>query len=196
MIALAAFLLGLGMPETYNRAILRRRAARQGLPPPKLLSAQSGVTLSDMARVTIFTPLKMLFTEPVVLLISITLAFNFALLFQFFIAVPAVLHPVYSFTLQQAGLAFNAAIVGSLLAAATSIFIDKLTYLRLSAKRPDGMLDIEYRLIPAMVGGLFMSASLFWIGWTASPKMSFIIPVIGTMVYVWGSMCVLVSKCR
>jgi MFS transporter, DHA1 family, multidrug resistance protein len=197
MIALAAFLLGVGLPETYNRTILRRRAARLGLPPPKLLCAQSGVTLADMARVTLFTPLRMLVTEPIVALLSVYLAFNFAVLFQWFIAVPAVLHLVYKFSVQQAGLAFIAAILGSLLAAVTSILLDKLTVSRMSKKNPNGMIPIEYRLFPAMIGGFGMTASLFWIGWTAKPEISFASPVVGTVLYVWGSMSTLVSsECR
>lgn len=203
MFSLASLLLGIGLPETYNRTILRRRASRNNLPPPKLLSAQSGVTFSAMARVTFFTPLKMLITEPIVLLISITLAFNFAVLFQFFIAVPAVLHLVYGFTLQRAGLAFCSAISGSLLAAATSIATDKVIIQNRASRNKsfdeDGeemkmMMDkLEYRLVPGMFGAILMTTSLFWIGWTADPMMSYIIPVAGTAVYVWGSMMVLVS---
>lgn len=194
MVALAAYLLGVGMPETYNRSLLRRRAARLGHAPPKLLSAQSGVTLNDMTRVTFFTPLKMLFTEPIVALLSIYLAFNFAVLFQWFIAVPAVLHLVYNFTIQQAGLAFIAAILGAVLAAVTSILLDKLTYSRMAKKDHDGMIPIEYRLFPAMIGGFAMTASLFWIGWTAKPEISFASPIVGTVFYVWGSMMTLVSR--
>lgn len=182
------------MPETYNRSLLRRRAARLGLAPPKLLSAQSGVTLNDMSRVTFFTPLKMLFTEPIVALLSVYMAFNFAVLFQWFIAVPAVLHLVYNFTVQQAGLAFIAAILGSFLAAVTSVLLDKLTYSRMSKKHHDGMIPIEYRLFPAMIGGFLMTASLFWIGWTAKPEISFASPIVGTVFYVWGSMLTLVSR--
>lgn len=204
MIALASLLLGIGLPETYNRTILRRRASRNNLPPPRLLTAQSGVTFSAMARVTFFTPLKMFFTEPVVILISITLAFNFAVLFQFFIAVPAVLHLVYGFTLQRAGLAFCSAIAGSLLAAATSIATDKVIIQNRANRKKsvdeDGdemmmmmMETLEYRLVPGMLGAVLMTTSLFWIGWTADPMMSYIIPVAGTAVYVWGSMMVLVS---
>lgn len=181
------------MPETYNRSILRRRAARLGL-APKLLSAQSGVTLTDMTHVTFFTPLKMLITEPIVALLSVYLAFNFAVLFQWFIAVPAVLHLVYNFTVQQAGLAFIAAILGSILAAVTSILLDKLTYSRLSKKHHNSMIPIEYRLFPAMIGGFAMTASLFWIGWTAKPEISFASPIVGTVFYVWGSMSTLVSR--
>lgn len=146
-----------------------------------------------MAQVTFLTPFKMFFTEPIVTSISLYVAYNFAVLFQWFIAVPAVLHLVYNFTVQQAGLAFIAAIVGSILAAATSILLDKITYLRLSKNSTDGMVSIEHRLFPAMIGGLFMTASLFWVGWTAKPTVSFASPILGTMLYVWGSMCALVS---
>lgn len=194
MVALAAFLIGIGMPETYNRSLLRRRAARLGHGPPKLLSAQSGVTLADMARVTFLTPAKMLITEPIVALLSIYLAFNFAVLFQWFITVPAVLHLVYSFTVQQAGLAFIAAILGSVLAAVTAVVVDKLTYSRMSKKHQDNMIPIEYRLFPAMIGGVFITASLFWIGWTAKPEIRFASPVVGTLFYVWGSMLTLVIR--
>ena len=194
MVALAAFLVGIGMPETYNRSLLRRRAARLGLTPPKLLAAQSGVTLADMCHVTFFAPLKMLITEPIVTLLSVYLAFNFAVLFQWFIAVPAVLHLVYGFSVQQAGLAFIAAILGSTLAAVTSILVDKLTYSRMSKKHSDGIIPIEYRLFSAMIGGFFITASLFWIGWTAKPEISFASPIVGTVFYVWGSMLTLVSR--
>lgn len=192
MVALAAFLLGVGLPETYNRTILRRRAARMGL-PINLLKAQSGVTLSEMAQVTCITPAKMLFAEPLVALITIYVTFNFAVLFQWFIAVPAVLHLVYDFTIQQAGLAFISAIVGSLLAAVTSILLEHIIYARLSKKSHDRMVEIEYRLLPAMVGGFAITASLFWIGWTAKPEITWASPVVGTGLYVWGSMSVLVS---
>lgn len=182
------------MPETYNRSLLRRRAARLSLPPPKLLSAQSGVTLNDMTHVTFITPLKMLFTEPIVAILSVYLAFNFAVLFQWFISVPAVLHLVYNFSVQQAGLAFIAAFLGSFLAAVTAVVIDQLTTAQMLKKHGDDRIPLEYRLFPAMVGGFIMTASLFWIGWTAKPAISFASPIVGTVFYTWGSMLALVSR--
>jgi MFS transporter, DHA1 family, multidrug resistance protein len=81
MLGLAAYLLGIGVPETYAREIVRRRAKRHGV-QHKFLRAESGVTLGDMAQVTFFTPLKMLVTEPLVVMISLYLALNFTVLFQ------------------------------------------------------------------------------------------------------------------
>ena len=135
----------------------------------------------------------MLVTEPIVIGISLYLGFNFAVLFSFFVAIPVVLKLTYNFDVQQAGLAFIAAIVGSFLAAATSIIIDRIIFRRNMKRNPNGMADLEYRLIPAMIGGFGILISLFWIAWTAKPNIRYPSPVLGTLLYVWGNMSVLVS---
>jgi len=191
MLALAAYLLGIGMPETYPRAIIRARARRLGV-PHDLMPAASGTILTSMLQTTLLTPLKMLVSEPIVVAISLYLGLNLAVIFSFFVSIPVVLHAVYDFSIQQIGLAFVAAIAGSLLAAATSICLDRLTRPGKMGESHDGVLDIEYRLYPAMVGGFGIVASLFWIGWTANPKISWASPVLGTFLYVWGNLSVLV----
>ena len=194
MLALAAFLLGIGVPETYPREILRRRAKISGNAGPKLAKAESGETLGEMIKITLFTPLQMMFTEPLVVIATLYVAFNFGVLFSFFISVPVVLNLTYGFDLQQAGIAFTAALAGSLLSALTSIIIDRLTYPRQLAKNNNNLLDVvEYRLLPAMFGAFGLVISLFWIGWTASPTINWPSPVLGTMLYVWGSQSIIVS---
>ena len=193
MVSLAAYLLGVGIPETYPRAIMYRRAKRLGT-TLVLEPAQSGVVLSDMAYVTIVQPLKQLVSEPIVAGITLYLSFNFAVLFQFFITVPIVLSTVYNFEIQHVGLAFISPTIGAFVAAATSIIIDRVAYPMLSKKHPNTMVPIEYRLYPAMIGGFAIFASLFTIGWTASPKFPWRDPVVGTAIFVWGNMSVLVSQ--
>ena len=197
MFALAVYLFGIGVPETYPREILRKRARRSGV-HHNLAPALSGVSIGDMVRVTVIDPLLQLVAEPIVMLLSFYLCFNFGILFSWFIAVPAVLETVYKFEVQQVGLAFISAIVGSLAAAMTSIIIERITIARVGRTSHDGLvegiIDIEYRLIPAMIGGIGMTTSLFWIGWTASPTISWGSPVVGTGLFVWGSMSMLVSS--
>ncbi|KAL8759532.1 MAG: hypothetical protein Q9184_003592 [Pyrenodesmia sp. 2 TL-2023] len=192
MIALAAYMIGIGVPETYPREILRTRARRRGF-KINLAKAESGVTLSEMARTTLFTPLAMAVTEPVVILVTFYLSLNFAVLFQWFIAVPAVLNLVYGFTLHQAGLAFIAAIVGALASTLTSSLIESFTNRRNACTSMANMAPIEYRLVPAMVGSLGMVASLFWIGFSAMPTINHTVPIVGTGVYVWSSMSILTA---
>ena len=192
--AVAAFLFAVGMPETYGREIPRRRNRYRGLAPLNQPPAESGVTIAQMFRITVLTPLRMLVTEPIVILCSFYLGLNFAVVFQWFITVPVVLSSVYKFTPQNIGLAFTTAIAGASLAAITSIVIELGFYRKFVMAEGKPMPRIEYRLIPAMIGGFLQVASLFWIGWTASPNFHWASPVLGTMVYVWGNVLVLVSN--
>lgn len=179
-ISIAVLLYGIGIPETYHREIPRRRARLLGK-TIRQEPAQSGITLAQMAHVTVFVPALMIVSEPIVILSSFYLLFQWGVLFQWFITVPVVLESVYDFTLQQAGLAFSSAIAASVLAAITIIAIEQSLF-RPAAKRahhmkPDGqtyILPIERRLIPAMIGAPLLPASLFWIGWTA--KVPFSLP--------------------
>lgn len=176
------------MPETYGREILRTRIRynRSGI---KLPCAQSGVTQAEMARITFLTPIKMLVTEPLVILISLYLGLNFAVVFQWFISVPIALGANYGFDVRQAGLAFVSAVVGVILAALSCIFIESL----LSTKAKKNTNDIEKRLIPAMFGSLLAAGSLFWVAFTATPDIHHLVPISGTGVYVWGNAMILIS---
>jgi hypothetical protein len=166
----AVLLFGIGMSETYQREIPRRRARRAGRKIQQE-PAQSGVTVSQMARVTILDPIRMLFTEPIVGLISVVLIFNFAVVFQWFITVPAVLASVYGFDLEHVGLAFTTAIVGAVLAAVCNIAIEQISTGRLMKQHMITMAQsLEYRLIPAMIGQFLVTASLFWIGKHATSR--------------------------
>jgi MFS transporter, DHA1 family, multidrug resistance protein len=156
-----------GMSESYQREIPRRRAKRQGR---KLEQdpALSGVTFGEMFKITVLDPIRQVFLEPVVTLCTFFLIFNFAVVLQFFITVPVALGSAPpagpGFTPHQVGLAFTTAIAGSGLAGLIVIMIDQVISGTLMKKQMPTFAQIEYRLIPAMIGPLLVTAALFWIG--------------------------------
>lgn len=190
MLILVVFAFGIGMPETYGREIPRRRNKNRGLAPPHQPPAESGVTIAQMAKITLLNPTKQLIFEPIVVMISFALALNWAVTFQWFITVPVVLQTVYNFTPQRAGLAFTGAIGGAFLAAISIILIEQAIY-----RSCKSTMAIEKRLIPAMYGSVMITGSLFWIGWTADPNIHFLSPIFGTAIFIWGGISVLVSRC-
>lgn len=214
IILAGAFFVVIGMSESYQREIPRPRARRIGKPIQQE-PAQSGVTVSQMLRVTVLDPIRMISTEPIVALTSAMLIFNFAVVFQWFLTVPAVLGSVYGFDLERIGLAFTTAIVGAILAAACNIAIEQVSSGMLMKHHGTTMAQsLEYRLVPAMIGQFLTTISLLWIGkckchrlagdardtransfpgWTAAPHIAFQIPVIGTAVYVWGNAMIIFS---
>jgi MFS transporter, DHA1 family, multidrug resistance protein len=192
MFMLAALLFGIGMPETYPREIIRTRAKRAGR-PHNLPKAESGVSLAEMAKVTVIDPLIMLVSEPIVIMSSLLLGANFGFLFQWFISVPAALSSTYSLTVQRVGLAFTSALVGTAFALIMTVMLEMILRPRGMNKTIGTMPNIEHRLYPAMIGAPLMMSALFWVGNTAKPSVNYIVPIVGTAVYVWGSMSVLIG---
>ena len=193
ILTLGAYLFAIGMPETYPREIQRIRAKKTGK-QLDLAPAQSGVTLRDMAFVTIVQPLMMMVTDPIVLMLSLYTGFIFATIFQFFVAVPVVLNLTYNFSVADAGVAFTAAIAGVVIATFTSGLCDRLTRPHVSARTHDGKVPEEYRMLPGMIGGIGMTTSFFWIAWTATPKTSYLSPICGTGLFIWGAASVITAS--
>lgn len=159
-------LFALGISETYQREIPRRRAKRAGQKLEQT-PAPSGVTFAQMARITVTDPLLQLATDPITILTTIFLVFNFAVTVQFFFTVPAALGaappagPGYSIT--QIGLAYTTAIAGATVAVVIIIFIEHVFALRIMRQNKDWM-SIEYRLLPSFLGVVLVTTALFWIG--------------------------------
>lgn len=176
------------MPETYAREILRRRNRAQGittpLPPPP-----NGSTFLEMVHTTIVQPAIMFATEPLVLLIALYVGLVFAVIFQFFIAVPVVLNLLYKFDTNDQGLSFLVAVVGTILGTLTTIAIEQFTFNTSRGKRH----PIENRMLPAIVGSLLSIAGLFWVGYTASPTVNRVVPIIAVGVYTWGNVMSITS---
>ena len=78
--------------------------------------------------VTLFRPLHMLFTEPIVTFVCLYISLEFATLFVFLAAIPYTLETIYSFTMDQYGLVLISALVGSVLGMLTIILCDGLIY--------------------------------------------------------------------
>lgn len=193
MFCLAALLLGFGAPETYRRLLVRQRAKRLGLAVEQE-PAPTGTTIGAMAKLTLINPVKLLVTDHITLMMSLYMALNFGVLFAFFVLVPVVLTGVAKFTPGQVGSAFTSAIGGTACAAITTTLLDQGIVRFLCRKK--GMrfaVDIEHRMVPVILGAAMLTASLFWVGWTANPMHQPVVSIIGTGFYVWGSAMCLVS---
>ena len=160
-------IFGIGISESYQREIPRRRAKRQGhviQQDPAL----SGVTIGQMLRTTVFDPIVQVFTEPVVMMTTFILVFNFAVVMQFIITVPVALGTPPpggpGFSIAHVGVAFTTAFGGAALAALFNIMIEQAVIPILSKRNVPDFVTVEYRLIPSMFGTIFVTASLFWIG--------------------------------
>lgn len=90
--------------ETFHPVLQRREAKKHGRPVPE--SPPLTQRMHQFMTVALIRPLHMLFTEPIVSLMCLYVACEFATLFSFFAAVPFVFQGTYHFSVENTGLVF------------------------------------------------------------------------------------------
>jgi len=208
IILVACYLPVFFLEETYLKVILvrRQKAAESAAgtvattaddkPKPKASTLLLGVVF-----ITLLRPMKMLVTEPIVIFVSLYVAYNFAVVFTFFGSIPYVFYTVYGFDREETGLVFLALGFGCVLAIPTYVYLDKITYIKEWHKKngslaPADHVNIapEHRLWPAMIGGLGLPIGLFWFGWASKKDVHWIVPILGLVPFGWGNLCIFVSS--
>lgn len=191
------YLYSLGMRETYKKIILQKRAKRLGIPPPAKVGPSGLAAVRFLITVTLFRPVKMIFTEPIVSFLSLYTGFNFSVLFGFFDAFPLVFRGVYHFDTGFSGLTFLGIGLGCCISVASTILIDRLLYqkeyLKSHKEGRGGAVAPEHRLYAAMMGSFGSPVGLFWFAWTSRPGIHWISPLLATVPFAWGNLCVFTS---
>lgn len=130
---------------------------------------------------------KILFTQPIVLIMSIYQALIFSTMYSLYASFSTIWSdPPYKFDKRQVGLAYLAPALGFIITAFGIIipFIDRV-YDRLAQKH-DGEGKPEYRLPLANIGAVFLPISLFWFGWSVEEGMHWAVPL-AAMVFFGAS---------
>ncbi|KAL7948244.1 major facilitator superfamily domain-containing protein [Trichoderma barbatum] len=140
---------------------LRRRTKNWGIHAKQ---EEIEVDFGELMSKNFTRPLRLLFTEPIILLLSIYMSFIYGLLYLFFTAYPLVFVGVHHFNSGQSGLTFFGMIIGELLATLTIILQVPWYNRKLAAN--NGIPIPEWRLPNMMAGGIAFAGGIFWFGWT------------------------------
>ncbi|GAB1193449.1 hypothetical protein APSETT444_002665 [Aspergillus pseudonomiae] len=179
------------VPETYHPILLRAKARtlRQetGNDNYRAPMENDTKTWGQIIAVSLLRPFQLLFLEPMCLCLDIYSAILLGILYLFFGTFPMVFRTTYDMNLWQGGLTFVGMIVGMALAAAmTPIWSNiRARLMNNNAKEP-GCSEPEYRLPPAILGGILIPVGLFWFGWTTYASIHWIVPIIGSAVFGAG----------
>jgi len=186
----------IGMKETYKSKILKNRAKQMGIKPKgsqrtPLQSAKFFLTS------TLVRPVHMGLTEPIVGLLTLYIAVNFAMLYGFFAAFEEIMQDIYGFGLGPAGLTFLGLGIGCIAGCIGIILVNRFVFTRqLRMQKEKGLapkVNPESRLYIAMIGSIMLPASLFWFGWTARADIHWICPVIAETFFGCGNLLVFMS---
>jgi hypothetical protein len=193
----AIYLASLPMEETYKKVILQKRAKKLGIEPPKNVGPSGLAGIKFLVTVTLFRPVHMLLTEPIVAFMSLYNAFTFSILFAFFEAFPIVFVGVYGFNTYQTGLVFLAVGLGVLLGVVSAIVFDRVLYQKEHRRIiNEGKLVAapEHRLYAAMLGSLGIPIGLFWFAWTSRSGIHWIVPLLATIPFGMGNVSIFVRE--
>ena len=189
------------IPETYAPVLLRKRAAalseqtgqvyRSGLeiargPPP---------TIAENFKVALSRPWILLFSEPIVLLLSIYMAIIYGTLYMCFGAFPIVYAETRHWSQGISGLAFLGVAVGMISAVIYTI-PDNNRYLRAedsAIAKGERAAPPEARLPPGMIGSICIPIGLFIFAWTNYPSIHWSVSIIFTAPFGFGMVLVFLS---
>ncbi|KAI5286267.1 hypothetical protein KEM54_006920 [Ascosphaera aggregata] len=167
-------------------AELRRRTKNWGIHAKQ---EEIEVDLHELVHKNFSRPLRILFTEPIILFISIYMSFIYGLLYLFLTAYPLIFQQKYGMSKGVAGLTMIGIIVGMFFGG-VAILSYQPTYRR--KLRANNNVPIpEWRLIHVMAGGFAFSAGLFWLGWAGyTGKVHWIVPTLSGLLSGFGLLCI------
>jgi len=183
--------------ETYppqilvsKAAELRRRTLNWGIHAKQ---EEIELDFGELVSKNFSRPMRLLFTEPIVTLLSVYMAFIYGLLYLFLTAYPFVFQGVHRFSAGVSGLTFFGMIIGQLIAGLT-VLLQQPWYQR-KLKANNGVPVPEWRLPSVIAGGASFAVGLFWFGWSGyRADIHWIVPTLSGLCTGFGLMSIFLQS--
>ncbi|KAI4264071.1 MAG: hypothetical protein L6R42_000809 [Xanthoria sp. 1 TBL-2021] len=185
------------LEETYppivlqqKASTLRRRTLNWGIHAKQ---EEIEVDFRELVTKNFSRPLRLLVTEPIVLLLSIYMAFIYGLLYLFLTAYPIVFQQIHGFNPGVGGLPYFGMILGQICA---GIYIASTQPAYNRKLEANGNVPIpEWRLFPVILGGISFTAGLFWFGWSGyQASTHWIVPTLSGLLTGFGLLAIFLQS--
>ncbi|CUM63808.1 uncharacterized protein PRCAT00001392001 [Priceomyces carsonii] len=170
------------LEETNHQTLLLKRAEeiRRRTGNKAIHAAHEEVSLGihEILWNNIARPLSMLFSEPILFLISLYNSFVYGILYLLLTEIPLIFSNNYHFERGVAELPYISLCIGTIIGCLLVVVFEN-RYVRLLKR--NGKVRPEERLPGMMLGSFFFSVGLFWLGWTGDypRKVHWIVPTVG-----------------
>ncbi|KAK9311421.1 major facilitator superfamily domain-containing protein [Lipomyces starkeyi] len=186
-------------PETYAPILLKWKARHlREITGDNRYRAEVEITHTTFwtrMKIALSRPFTML-TEPIIILMALYLTVLYIVLFTFLDGYTFIFADVYGISQGLTNIIFAAMVVGMLLAMVLVPPLFQLTKKDMESVLAKGgtHIDPEIRLWFAMLGGsISIPVSLFWMGWTDFVSISIWSPIIASVMFGYGVICVFIS---
>ncbi|KAH8796683.1 MFS multidrug transporter-like protein [Hyaloscypha finlandica] len=177
------------LEETYPPVILiskaaelRRRTKNWGIHAKQ---EEIEIDFRELVTKNFSRPMRLLFTEPIVLLLSIYMAFIYGLLYLFLTAYPIVFQQIHGMSGGVGGLPYFGMIIG-MICAGIYIALTQPSYNKKLAAN-NGIPVPEWRIPPIIIGGFSFAGGLFWFGWSGYKReIHWIVPTLSGLLTGFG----------
>ncbi|KAE8150323.1 major facilitator superfamily domain-containing protein [Aspergillus avenaceus] len=146
---------------------------------PETFHGCKPINQSTSSGIRSFTrPLHMLFCEPIITFTCLYLSYASAIFFMYFEAYPLIFQGIYDMNDGIAGLAFLPIAVGACIGVGIFLWYDSFLH-RAKQRKANWSTIEEYQRLPlACLGGPLYVLALFWLAWTASVDIHWIVPLL------------------
>lgn len=189
-------LIALFVKETYPPTVLVSKAEllRRGTKNWAIHAKQEEIEidLREMIEKNLSRPLRMLFTEPILILVGIYMTFVYGLIYVILSAYPIVFQGVHGMAPGVGSLPFLGLAVGMIASGLGSLLYNKRWVAKYLA---NGQKAIpEWRLPLATAGGVAFTIGLFWFGWTgAYQSVHWIVPTLAGVFIGFGLLSIFMA---
>ncbi|KAK3934600.1 polyamine transporter 3 [Diplogelasinospora grovesii] len=184
------------LEETYPPFLLRRKKAKLQT-ETGAMNLYTEFDYLDDVRVKVLTtnlirPFKLLATQPIIQVLALYNAYLYGNIYILYADYIDLWTDIYGESLQIAGLNYISIAVGSAIAAECCTLVNDRIYRTLST-RNGGKGVPEFR-VPIMIPAtFFLGAGMFWYGWSAEKRLHWVMPNIGTSMFVAGALACTIS---
>ena len=183
--------------ETYPPIILvekaselRRRTKNWGIHAKQ---EEIEVDFRELITKNVSRPIRILFSEPIVLVVTIYMSFIYGLLYLFLTAYALVFQGKYGFNEGVGGLPYFGMVTGEVIAF-IMVVLGNNSYARKLAANNNIPVP-EWRMPQAIIGGVAFAGGLFWFGWTGfkGPEIHWIVPTLSGLLTGFGIFSIFLS---
>ena len=178
--------------ETSHKVIIQRKTIhlRQSLANESLKSCYGDSKYTSTSQIILWSltkPLKMLLLSPLILGLSLYIAFVFGVVYLLYTTIPSVFEDQYKFSTGQTGLVYLALGLGNILAWLLFTFFSDRMITNLATAN-DQTFTPEMRLRIAISFGILLPITLFWYGWSAHYNVHWACTILSLVPFGFGIM--------
>lgn len=182
--------------ESYAPVILGRKAAklRKETGNQSLRTKyDTGLSSKEQFTRTISRVIRILAYSPIVLSLAVYMGLSSSYFYLLWTTLTTTYESVYVFSASISGLSYIGVGIGFIAGQLAFSFASDPIAKYMTARKRSAEMKPEYRLAPAILGGILSPAGLFLYGWTVEKQVQWVVPMIGSGIPGFGNSITYVS---